>query len=658
MGGGRRLHSKDSRLPSSGFRLPFPIRKTERDPLWSTLQDCLLLEAWWRNGSSERARGFAQQLLESNPALVAPRLLLADRLAAEGEIVEAMGLLHTTRTADPGGRVARRLERPLLTLAFSTPPGASVMSFLRELPPAVQAAVAGGEVWQAPAAFSPSSGPEAARAKRLPRGDEPSPQLREIQQELVKLQAQVYRHRPAKTRTALATAEAIVVAREPLVRLYGEDAADAILGELAGLSQVMDLCGVVRPHLLVLDDPATLAPWKLPAAHPLNAATVKATLDRLEESMEATGERLAYVLLVGGHEVIPHHQLPNPVDDHDPDVPSDNPYATRGDNYLIPSRAVGRLPHERTSPDLLLQQIRRLRAAWREQALFGKGLFGDLMANLLEWVPPRLSTTGESWGFSAQVWARAAEAVLRTLDREATLTLCPPTTSAAWEREPLPTLPFYYFNLHGVEENARWYGQANPTDPLSMEAYPVALTPAQMNTLSLERAIIFSEACYGANPYNPVAADSMALTALKQGCSLYVGSTNTSYATFAPPLMAADLLAALFWKAIATGRPGGIALQEAKVELAHTMMERTGYLDVEEQKTLTGFILYGDPAFPLLQRPRYADPEALRQLATKATKTSVYQISGKALPSQAPDQAVLGAVRQFTRPFLRGTRES
>jgi hypothetical protein len=174
----------------------------------------------------------------------------------------------------------------------------------------------------------------------------------------------------------------------------------------------------------------------------------------------------------------------------------------------------------------------------------------------------------------------------------------------------------------------------------------------------MEQAIIFTEACYGANPYSGRPDDSMALSAIQQGCALYIGSSNTSYASFAAPLVAADLLAALFWKAIASGQPGGAALQQAKVELAQTVMDRTGFLDVEEQKTLTSFYLYGDPALPLLCRPNRPHIETLRQLVTKTTQASIYQISGKALPRQAPDPTVLDAVRHLTEPFLQGTRET
>ncbi|MDQ4074691.1 MAG: C25 family cysteine peptidase [Chloroflexota bacterium] len=632
-----------------------PDPESGDDPLFSMLRAVLLLEQWWQAEAYDRAIRLARELLSQFPHLVKPRLFLAEWLAAEGKLVESTTVLHEARAADPGGRVARRLGYPALTAAYATPIPAGVITLLQTLPPSIHHAVREGAVWQAPVAFQLPR----TTMKRMPQDRGPSPQLLDIQHELGKIQVQVERHLPSKNGQELATAELIVAARQPLVRLYGEEATQALLDRLAMLTDAISESSSLNAHLVLIDDPDSLEPWELEPVEAVNAATCKTTVDQLDERMTEEGERLAYVLLIGGHEIIPHHRLPNPVDDHDMDVPSDNPYAARGDNYLIPTRAVGRLPHEQGSPDLLLDQIERLRTLWREHALSSKGLVSDLLTTLLHWMPhSHALPAGESFGFSAQVWARAAEAVFRTLDGQTPLALCPPTTTDQWESEPLPSLPFYYFNLHGVEDNASWYGQVDPALSDGSEPFPVALTPAQLGSRVLERSIIFTEACYGANPYVADSANSIALAAMKRGCSLFVGSTNTTYASFAPPLLAADLLAALFWRAIAEGSPGGVALQQAKIQLAEATMKRTGYLDVEEQKALTSFILYGDPAFPLLHRPRHANPQALQELAAKTAKQSLYQISTKGLPAEPPDPEVLKAVKTFARPYLQGTRHT
>jgi len=179
------------------------------------------------------------------------------------------------------------------------------------------------------------------------------------------------------------------------------------------------------------------------------------------------------------------------------------------------------------------------------------------------------------------------------------------------------------------------------------------LTPAQFAQLALNKAVLFSEACYGANPKADSPATSLALTALQRGAILFVGSTNTSYASFKPPLMAADLLAALFWKAISEGHPGGAALQQAKIELARTMQNPNDYVDVEEQKALLSFVLYGDPALPLDNRPRHPDSSGLRQTAKKAMAESHYQVSAKSMPNQNLDPALQKAVLSYVAPYTQ-----
>jgi hypothetical protein len=214
-------------------------------------------------------------------------------------------------------------------------------------------------------------------------------------------------------------------------------------------------------------------------------------------------------------------------------------------------------------------------------------------------------------------------------------------------------LPFYYFNLHGVEENGNYYGQAAELSGNGDDLYPTAMTPGQFGQLSLSKAVIFSEACYGANPRADSPATSMALTALQRGAMMFVGSTNTSYASFKPPLMAADLLAAHFWKAIGEGLPGGAALQQAKIELARTMANPNDYVDVEEQKALLQFVLYGDPALPLDQRPRNPDISALRQSAHKTMHENHYQVSSKSIPDQKLEPSLQKAVLSFVAPFTQ-----
>lgn len=622
------------------------------------LEHRLLLEVMrlvrlWRGRAGPSALQLARRLVNRHPRLVAARMILAESHASAGRVAESVALLHDARVLDPGGRVAARLRAPMLTMAFSSPLPAPITDCLDQAPAAVRTAVSQGIAEPGPAALRLA----ALRAKKpgAPAATGTSDVLRQIQRELAQLQVQVERKRPAETRTDLATAELVLTAKGPLVELYGQEGAGKVLSALERLVAVKQAAGLCRTKLLIVDDEASTTPWKLPAGRAVNAGQIKGMLDEVERRMEQAGERLAYLMLVGGHDLLPHHRLPNPVDDHDMDVPSDNPYAARGDNYLIPTRAVGRLPHERANPQLLLDQIARLCAAWDEQRQQSKGLLDGWMGRWLGVLPGnRTLPKGDSWGLTAEVWEKAAAAVFRSLDRDTPLLTFPPATREHWRENPFQATPFLYFNLHGVEESASWYGQAAPTRTDGKEPFPVALSPEHLSGRDLEGVVFFTEACYGVNPHAVAAADSIALTAVREGAALVVGATKTAYASFAPPLMAADLLAALFWRAIAGGAPGGLALQTAKVQLAEHTMRRAGYLDVEEQKTLTSFILYGDPALPLLHRPRNADPNALRHLAAKTRRKGIYQIGAKGAPRDALSPALVDRVQQFAAPYLQG----
>jgi thioredoxin-like negative regulator of GroEL len=622
----------------------------EDTPVLRALRGVLTLEQWWQAEAFERAVRLARSIIAEFPRLVKPRLLLAEWLAATGEPLESASHLHEARNADPGGRVARRLGYPALTAAYTIPRPDQLVETLASLPEPIQQLLQEGSLWQAPFAFEL---PRVA-AKRMT--DVPiSPQLLEIKRELRRIEVDLGQRRMGSKSVDATTAEAIVVAREPLLRLYGSEATEDILNKLRELAEVKSNSGNIASTVFVVDEQESLDRWKLQTRNYSNAATIKALLDQLEERMDDRGMRLTYVLLIGGHEIIPHHRLPNPVDDYDLDVPSDNPYAARGDNYLIPSRAVGRLPHERHSPELLLGQLTRLIDDWRALAVTGKGgvkgWFGDVFGRFSN---ARDIPAGESFGFSAQIWSEAADAVFRTLDTRGELVLSPPVTSEKWEQDPLPQRPFYYFNLHGIEDNAAWYGQVDPQRSSHPEKYPTALTPAQLGKLSMQGAVVFTEACYGIKPHASKADASIALTAMAKGCALFVGATRTAYASFTPPLLAADLLAGLFWRAISGGATGGMALMQAKVELAELSMQRAGYLDVEEQKSLTSFLLYGDPSLPLSHRPSNADPAALQALAAKMRKNSLYQISTKGIPAEPVDLSILNEVRAYARPYLQG----
>src|SRR5262249_26973944 len=93
----------------------------------------------------------------------------------------------------------------------------------------------------------------------------------------------------------------------------------------------------------------------------------EATPDKIKEAINDLWNKLKptphYLVLFGGDQIIPMFQVPNPSGwlESEPDgsVPTDNPYATHlpflpsdpTNSYLIPERAIGRIPDMVDDPD-------------------------------------------------------------------------------------------------------------------------------------------------------------------------------------------------------------------------------------------------------------------------------------------------------------------
>jgi hypothetical protein len=343
-------------------------------------------------------------------------------------------------------------------------------------------------------------------------------------------------------------------------------------------------------------------PWQL-----------KLLLSDLDTALEKRGERIGAVLIVGGPEIVPYHNLPNPVEDADSDVPSDNPYATKDSNYFISEWPVGRISGgSRNDPSVLISILNDLinryrpggnRFAWYQrfveyiQELFKKGL----------------SKKQSSYGYTAAVWRRASFAVFRSIGNPNDLLISPPTHACESpetiindvipEKEIttsngcllLPQAHLGYFNLHGVPDGSEWYGQSDPTLPENGPDFPVAMRPEDIQKSGCTPRLVFTEACYGANIAGKTVDDAISLKFLSSGTHAVIGSTCISYGSLASPLSSADLLGSVFWSLLQEGFTAGESLRRAKIHLTREMHNRQGFLDAEDQKTLISFVLFGDP---------------------------------------------------------------
>ncbi len=441
----------------------------------------------------------------------------------------------------------------------------------------------------------------------------------------------------------------VLTTRAGLEKQYGKQNLPLIESAMKKVVASSDKLHRWDSQLIYVDDKENVKRYGIQPASANDPWSIKNFLSDLDESYRKTGEMIGALLIVGGPKVVPFHRLPNPIDDIDTEVLSDNPYATADENYFIPTWPIGRLPGSNSGdPKPLLKQlfeiVKRRNVSYKKTPFFER---------LLDKLFGRKRLT-DSFGYSAQIWRRASNSVFRPIGKPDRIKISPPTLAEEFSKKPLKPVQLAYYNLHGLEDSPEWYGQRDPVESKSGEDYPIALRPQDIVNSGRAPQIVFSEACYGANIISKSVEDAIALKFLDSGSQAVVGSTCTSYGSVSTPLIAADLLGKLFWNYLQAGYPTGLSLQRAKIELAKQMHKRQGYLDGEDQKTLISFVLYGDPlAQPQLDgpnpksglRPDIANPH----VNIVCAKTSNVEKSPQTLPP-----VMMKQVKSVVREYLPG----
>ncbi len=564
--------------------------------------------ALWQAGLREQALNLCQPFLRQRPRPPVALLLVAVAAFQRGETSQARKLWQEAHAWDPDDTRARALLGSTPGLPFSSRP-AVIPSPER---PALVELV--GLAAQVDAHRSPSPpGPAArelaayAQQKHLAGsgGLEPQdPDLRRFRDTVEEVRERLFEQAPAVAAVPFVSssakerrpAEVILTWKGGLHSRFGPTGAGRVEEALQSLAQAAQVRGV-GSRLVYLDEP----PYPdLPRPQPDNPDEIKRFLDELDRRLAQEGLDLHYLLLVGGDDLVPFARLPNPGEDDDEVVPSDNLYASRDPTYLIPERAVGRIPDDGSSnPAFLLEQLHLAAGRLRGEVAVSRpaGCLG-LFLPWPGWRRPTPAGGGppqSRFGLSAQVWAAASEEVLGVLPGKEPLYLCPPTCRESILGERLGQASLAYFNLHGAADSPNWYGQRDLTSPGTGPLMPVAFSPGLIPAGEVEGVVVYTEACYGAHIVGKDAHSSLALRFLAEGALGFVGSTVISYGVSVPPLTDADLLGLLFWQELLQGRPLGDALLQAKLDFTQEMYRRQGYLDGDDMKTLLEFVLYGDP---------------------------------------------------------------
>jgi hypothetical protein len=573
-------------------------------------------------------QSLAEQFHSRWPECIQFTLILADSLADTGDGDQAVALLHQAASYDITGQVIQRLwgqdhpyaaiwpknlnavvnipipARLAAALGWNLLPGSQV---IEEAPDQEKLASDSVEATEVRASNKSSnedapiqSGQAAAQnqsgGSELSAGDDPET-LRSVREELERIARRLQRPNLADADARYPT-YVIFSTKRGLQAKYGRAGFAMLDAAMQELSEAIRRRPEWGSFVFFADDPTCTTQVGVKPAQAEDAWSLKLALTDLDKALAEKGAMIGALLIVGGPEVVPFHSLPNPTDDPDADVPSDNPYATRDENYFIPEWPVGRLPDEDNAfPVTLLGSLQSMINFHNHNSLRSLRWWqriGIWLSNLFK---PQRSFTAGSFGYSAEVWRKASLEVFQPIGSPKDLVTSPPIDL---EEKGAPSDldlrgRLGYFNLHGLADTGEWYGQRDPSNGSRGTDYPVALRTQDVLNGGRSPEIIFSEACYGAYIFQKTAQNSLALKFLSSGCRALVASTVMSYGSISTPLNAADLLGTAFWKNLREGLCAGEALRRAKIHLAGEMHERQGYLDGEDQKTLISFVLYGDP---------------------------------------------------------------
>jgi len=423
-------------------------------------------------------------------------------------------------------------------------------------------------------------------------------------------------------------------------------------------------------ELVYADDPKNMGAFGLQPAKFDDPWALKLALADLDSALARRGEMIGAVLIVGGPEVVPFHKLPNPVDDIDDDVPSDNPYATRDENYFIPEWLIGRVPGG-TQKDIepiqkIITTITERHTKIADTQPWYRRIWNRLSTRINYHFIPKPHRIRPSWGSTAAIWRRASVSVFRPIGPPHAIQISPPAQVdiANSHDDILPASRLGYFNLHGLPDASEWFGQRDPSESGSDGTdidYPIALRPQDVINSGRAPQIVFSEACYGAHVLGKNIEESLALKFLVSGSHAVVGSTCTAYGSISPPLIAADLLGHTFWKYLREGLSTGGAFRRAKIQMAREMLRRQGYLDGEDQKTLISFVLYGDPLAQFtddehLSKSVYRPlkrPSKMRTICDRASGECRVVSEDQAIPSD-----VMAQVKFVVEQYLPGMKDA
>lgn len=406
-----------------------------------------------------------------------------------------------------------------------------------------------------------------------------------------------------------------------LLRKYGQPGYDAIANAILSWIQKDSARGITTIHV-ELDDPQALAQYGVqPVTGTVTPRKIKAAVDALCKSLSPD-----YLVLLGSGDVIPFFEVPNPSynpldlqGDLDATVPTDNPYAcsrpfnvSKRDTYLIPDRAVGRIPDLPGQSD----------PTW----------LTDYLTSVEAWKLAPTQDYADDLFLCCDAWKGSGNHCVQFLSRATKrLLISPPMEDTSGGLRKRHKTRLHMIKCHGAPLDASFYGQKG-------DHYPPVLKSSSLHKRTVQGTVVGAMCCYGASLFDPQDAAAREPGAppipsvyLKQGAWGFGGSTTIAWVGV-NEMLCADWVIASFLRGVMQGASLGRALLDGKQDLVRWINQQGRTPDIAEEKTLLQFLLLGDPGV-------HAVPEVLpASVAAASFRASGMPGMQMASPLGAPEE--------------------
>lgn len=352
--------------------------------------------------------------------------------------------------------------------------------------------------------------------------------------------------------------------------------------------------GIQTVHVHVDDATEMNALGVAPVLGEVTPEKIKQAIDDLWNKLTPTPD---YLVLFGGDDIVPMFQVPNPSGWEEPDtdetVPSDNPYATHlsflpldpTNPYVIPERAIGRIPDMLSDPD--------------------PGWFVDYLETATNW-QSKAATAYNRRPYAictAECEDAGTEVMQKTFAASDVPLLCPPNSDAAVSPAVQDQLAaeLHLIKCHGNQGDATFWGFSE-LDQATKEHPCAAINSATLKALPKSAAVVASMCCYGARIFSPADPKArspgewpVASAYLRKGALGFMGSTMMAWVGRSH-MGPADWIVQGYLKNVLAGDSLGGAFLACKQDYHSHYSLKDHVLTSDEQKTLIEYVLLGDPS--------------------------------------------------------------